>query len=35
MADDAERRTGQEIGAKSGHDKDRDTILHAKLKTVH
>jgi hydroxymethylglutaryl-CoA reductase (NADPH) len=32
MADDAERRTGQDIGAKSGHDRERDTIIHQKLK---
>ena len=32
MADDAERRTGQDIGAKSGHDTERDAIIHAKLK---
>jgi hydroxymethylglutaryl-CoA reductase (NADPH) len=32
MADDAGRRTGQDIGAKSGYDKERDAIIHAKLK---
>ena len=32
MADDAQHRTGQKSGAKSGQDKDRDTIIHAKLK---
>ena len=31
MADDAQRRTGQD-GVKSGQDMDRDTIIHAKLK---
>ncbi|MDD1686275.1 hydroxymethylglutaryl-CoA reductase (NADPH) [Methanoregula sp.] len=32
MADDAERRTGQGNGAKSGQDRNGDTILQAKLK---
>jgi hydroxymethylglutaryl-CoA reductase (NADPH) len=32
MADDAERRTGRESGATAGHDKDRDAIIHQKLK---
>ncbi|MDD1694269.1 MAG: hydroxymethylglutaryl-CoA reductase (NADPH) [Methanoregula sp.] len=32
MADDAERRTGQDIGAKSGHDKERDIILQNRLR---
>ncbi|MGA2120760.1 MAG: hydroxymethylglutaryl-CoA reductase (NADPH) [Methanoregula sp.] len=32
MADDAERRTGKDSGAKSGHDKDRETIIHNRLR---
>jgi len=32
MADDAERRTGQDPGPGSDHDRERDAIIHAKLK---
>jgi len=32
MADDAEHRPGREGGPDSGHDRERDAIIHAKLK---
>lgn len=32
MADDAEHRTGQEPGPGSGHDRERDAIIHSRLK---
>ena len=32
MADDAQRRSGQDGGAQSGQDQERDAVIHAKLK---
>jgi hydroxymethylglutaryl-CoA reductase (NADPH) len=32
MADDAQRRSGQDGGAQSGQDKERDAAIHARLK---
>jgi hydroxymethylglutaryl-CoA reductase (NADPH) len=32
MADDAQRRSGQDGGVKSGQDKERDAAIHARLK---